>query len=446
MKSLRVSTISVLMLVLLALSSTAQQNYASNVHTTILSDNVIISYDILPKDGSRFFDIVVMVTHQGRQVEAKSIYGDYGTKVAPGAEKAIVWYFGNDFKGKITEVEIDIFAYRMNEPKAIFEVVNLSNNGFAPCEITVTNRSEFANEYRWDFGDPASGIKNQSREITPRHTYEKGGTYTVALVASNSALNMESTFYQSFEIKEHAPTIAGFEYEIRGTKAPFEVRFNQTSTNANQFTWNFGDPSASAKNNRSDKPNPSYKYKQYGTYTVELEAVSSISKMSDKITKTITIESPELPSAAFVFTLSSESAPAIAVFKNTSSNASEWRWNFGDPSSGSQNASTEANPAHKYETPGKYEVTLTATDPTTRKSSKTSSVITVLEPPKAPVAGFQIVNNNKIGPVTVVFTNTSTDSNRFSWDFGDPESGSKTVQMSNLLYIPTPNQGGMLLT
>jgi PKD repeat protein len=425
MKSIKVLTISVLMLILISLSSTAQQNYASNVHTSILSDNVIISYDILPKDGSRFFDIVVMVTHQGRPVEAKSIYGDYGTKVGPGAEKSIVWYFGNDFKGKISEVEIDIFAYRMNEPKAIFEVVSLSNNGYAPCEITVNNRSEFANEYRWDFGNPASGIKNQSREIVPKHIYEKGGAYTVTLVARNSALNMESTFYQSFEIKEHPPTIAGFDFEIRGTKPPFEVRFTQTSTNANQFTWNFGDPSASAKNNSSNKPNPSYKYKQFGTYTVELEVVSSVSKLSDKITKTITIQSPELPSAAFVFTLSAENAPLIAVFKNTSTNASEWRWNFGDPSSGSQNVSTEANPAHKYETPGKYEVTLTATDPVSRKSSKTSSVITVAEPPKAPVAGFQIVNNNKIGPVTVVFTNTSTDSNRFSWDFGDPESGEK---------------------
>jgi PKD repeat protein len=423
MKSFKVLTISVLMLVSLSFSSTAQQNYASNVHTSILSDNVIISYDILPKDGSRFFDIVVMVTHHGRQVEAKSIYGDYGTKVEPGAEKNIVWYFGNDFEGKISEVEIDIFAYRMNEPKAIFEVISLSNNGFAPCEITINNRSEFANEYRWDFGNPSSGIKNQSREITPRHTYEKGGAYTVTLVARNSALNMESTFYQSFEIKEHPPTIAGFNFEIRGTKPPFEVRFSQTSTNADQFAWNFGDPSASAKNNSSNKPNPSYKYKQYGTYTVELEAGSSVSKLSDKLTKTITIQAPELPSAAFVFTLSAESAPVIAVFKNTSSNASEWQWNFGDPLSGSQNVSTEANPAHKYENPGKYEVTLTATDPASRKSSKTSSVITVAAPPKAPVAGFKIENNNKIGPVTVIFTNTSTDSNRFSWDFGDPESG-----------------------
>jgi len=427
MKSLKVLTISMLMLVLLSYSLTAQQNYASNVHTSILSDNVIISYDILPKDGSKFFNIVVMVTHQGKQVEAKSIYGDYGNKVEPGVEKSIVWYFGGDFKGKISEVEIDIFAYRMNEPKAIFEILSFSNNGYAPCEITINNRSEFATEYRWNFGNPASGIKNQSLEITPRHTYEKGGHYSVALVARNSAINLESTFYQSFEIKEHPPTIAGFEFEIRGSKPPFEVRFSQTTTNADQFAWNFGDPSVSAKNNSSNKPNPAYKYKQFGSYTVELEARSSVSKLSDKITKTINIQAPDLPAAAFVFTLSAESAPSIAVFKNTSSNASEWRWNFGDPSSGNQNVSTEANPAHKYENPGKYEVTLTATDPASKKSSKTSSVITVAEPPKAPVAGFKIENNNKIGPVTVIFTNTSTDSNRFSWDFGDPGSGQQNV-------------------
>jgi PKD repeat protein len=427
MKSFTAVSSFIIVLFLVSINSFAQQNYATNVQTSILTDNVIISYDILPRDGARFFDIVVLITHQGKQVEAKSLYGDYGNKVEPGSEKNIVWYFGNDFKGKIGEVEIDVYAYRLNEPKAIFEIVNKSNNGFAPCEITINNRSEFANEYRWDFGDPTSGINNQSRESSPRHVYEKGGAYTVTLVARNSALNLESTFYQSFEIKEHPPTVAGFDYEVRGTKPPYEVRFTNTSKNADQYLWNFGDPGASAKNNSSNKPTTSYKYKQAGNFTVELTATNNISKLSDRVSKVVSIQAPEQPVASFVFTLSAESAPAIAVFKNTSANATEWKWDFGDPASGRDNISTEANPAHKYERPGRYEVSLIASNPSTKKNNKFTVTLTVAEPPKAPVARFTIENNNKIGPVTVVFNNTSTDATRFLWNFGDPDSGQNNI-------------------
>ncbi len=37
-------------------------------------------------------------------------------------------------------------------------------------------------------------------------------------------------------------------------------------------------------------------------------------------------------------------------------------WNFGDPSSGAQDTSTEENPSHTFSAPGTYTVTLTVTD------------------------------------------------------------------------------------
>ncbi|MCK5078915.1 MAG: T9SS type A sorting domain-containing protein [Bacteroidales bacterium] len=51
-----------------------------------------------------------------------------------------------------------------------------------------------------------------------------------------------------------------------------------------------------------------------------------------------------------------------AEFTSTSQNASVFHWNFGDPSSGSQNTSTLENPAHDFSGPGSYIVTLTAGD------------------------------------------------------------------------------------
>ena len=50
--------------------------------------------------------------------------------------------------------------------------------GPAPLTITLTNLSENATEYQWDFGDGT-----QSPESQPKHTYTKAGTYTVRLKA-----------------------------------------------------------------------------------------------------------------------------------------------------------------------------------------------------------------------------------------------------------------------
>jgi len=50
----------------------------------------------------------------------------------------------------------------------------------------------------------------------------------------------------------------------------------------------------------------------------------------------------------------------LADFTNTSLNASEYLWDFGDPWSGTQNTSTEENPSHEFSGPGTYVVSLTA--------------------------------------------------------------------------------------
>lgn len=45
----------------------------------------------------------------------------------------------------------------------------------------------------WDFGDPASGTLNSSRQTNPRHVYSKPGTYTVTMTSSNCWRSFTST-------------------------------------------------------------------------------------------------------------------------------------------------------------------------------------------------------------------------------------------------------------
>jgi len=425
MKSFILSGLTAALVLVSVMPGYGQQNYATNVQTEISEDKMLITYDTPTHDGTPYYSIILMITYNGKTIPANSVYGDFGNKIEPGTEKAITWYYTNDFKEDIRKVSVSVFAYKMNEPKVYFEIVSKSNKGFAPCEIRVTNGSSNVNEYKWDFGDPASGINNHSTEKEPVHVFDHGGVYKISLVGRNSVLGLESTSFNSIEIKEYEPTVADFNFETRDSKPPYEVKFTNSSKNADIFSWNFGDTGAGAKNNSSDKSNPSYKYKQAGTYQVKLTVKSSISGFSDQITKEVTIKAPLNPAAGFVFRLSQESAPAIVQFKNTSTNSTSFKWNFGDAGSGSLNTSDETDPAHTYSKAGKFEVVLTASNPQTGKSNTFTGYVTIQGPPQPPVAGFKIGNNNAIAPVTINFTNTSTNADRYTWDFGDPGSGNK---------------------
>lgn len=54
-----------------------------------------------------------------------------------------------------------------------------TGTGVAPATVSFTNSSTNATNYTWDFGD-----NSISTEVSPSHTYQKGGVYTVSLTAS----------------------------------------------------------------------------------------------------------------------------------------------------------------------------------------------------------------------------------------------------------------------
>lgn len=73
----------------------------------------------------------------------------------------------------------------------------------------------------------------------------------------------------------------------------------------------------------------------------------------------------------FSFTAACAGAPV--QFTDASWGAGEWQWNFGDPSSGDDNTSTQTNPTHTYYTPGTYTVSLTVSG-CLEVSSKTAQI------------------------------------------------------------------------
>lgn len=86
-------------------------------------------------------------------------------------------------------------------------------------------------------------------------------------------------------------------------------------------------------------------------------------------------------------------------------------WDFGD---GTQN-SGNINPSHQYAIPGRYSVTLIASNETLVDQLTKEIDIGAL-----PVASFSFKSDNFFqAPTTITFTNTSLHATSYDWDFGD---------------------------
>jgi PKD repeat protein len=133
------------------------------------------------------------------------------------------------------------------------------------------------------------------------------------------------------------------------------------------------------------------------------------------------------PVANFTATPSSGNVPLTVTFTDTSTNSpTSWNWVFGDIGSG--NTSASQNPSHTYTAAGTYSAKLTATN--AGGSSATSRQITVTTPP-APIASFTASPTSGAPPLTVTFTDTSTNSpTSWNWVFGDVGAGNTSTSQN----------------
>ncbi len=166
-----------------------------------------------------------------------------------------------------------------------------------------------------------------------------GGDFGSGVIVDNIAI-------RSLESSEVVapPLTASFTVEISDLTATF----TNTSNNASDFFWDFGDGSGT-----STEENPTYTYSEGGNYTVKL--TTSDDSGSTETTKEISIvNTAATPSANFSYQVSD----LFVAFTNTSTNATSYSWDFGDGAT----ASSEENPNYTYNTAGSYTVTLTASN------------------------------------------------------------------------------------
>ena len=299
MHSIKKLFLSIIFTALVANYSSAQDNYASNVRTTVSDEKkLFINYDIVSNDGTKYFHVVLELLYLGTPVRPNpnNLFGDHGHAITPG-NKIIFWNYENDFKQDIEKLEVKVFAWREKEPQAKFRSTAESDNFFAPCIIQFNNLSENSDRYEWNFGDAGSGIENNSFEENPTHTFKKGGRYTISLTAYNTSLNLQNTFYETIVVREHESTVADFKIigfeNLKKQSVPISIEFKNLSENADSYQWDFGDPQSGRNRNTSTETDPLHRYKNPGQYKIELTAKNSFSGLSS--VKTMDIVLPGKP-------------------------------------------------------------------------------------------------------------------------------------------------------
>jgi PKD repeat protein len=121
------------------------------------------------------------------------------------------------------------------------------------------------------------------------------------------------------------------------------------------------------------------------------------------------------PVAKFAYTPFRGKAPLSVQFSDQSTgNVTGWEWDFGDGTT-----SNEQHPQYVYTTTGIKSVTLTVRGPAGSHQRLRTNIIRV-DPPVAPLAGFEGTPVFGMAPLAVQFTDTSFGLVRSrAWDFGD---------------------------
>ena len=133
--------------------------------------------------------------------------------------------------------------------------------GCAPFTVDFTNMSQYADNYKWHFGDGTTVLSENAT-----HTFNEAGTYDITLEAiSYDGILVEETQYASVTVFPRAQSdFSLFPTEVFAPGEP--IQFYNLSTDADEFVWYFGDGETS-----SDE-NPTYEYTNAGNYSVILTA------------------------------------------------------------------------------------------------------------------------------------------------------------------------------
>jgi gliding motility-associated-like protein len=249
--------------------------------------------------------------------------------------------------------------------------------------------------WNWEFGDGTnSTVQN------PSHIYETQKSYPLRLTIRNAEASC--SIFVNDAVTFTVPT-TNFSASKTGLCVGENIAFTNASEFAQFFSWDFGNGTSSSQ------PSPTVSYTEAGQYTIQMKAkdVYGCEKSLSKI-KYIEVSKPLATFEAFQ--TSAECPPLITSFKDNSSDASEWKWTFGDGQT-----SQVQNPTVTYEVPGVYDVVLEVKSKIGCTATKRVNGLVSIGGPSGDysmVAPLCVDN-------TISFKAVTQNTSRFIWDFGD---------------------------
>ncbi len=299
------------------------------------------------------------------------------------------------------------------------------STGCVPLTVDLSDTVLNAVSYEWNFGDGSPQIMTTVPNTS--HTFNAVGTYTVMLVAIDSAsCNIRDTSYVHIRVKDNQAFLNFNPVKLNPCDS-FKYRFDNLSTasvpfsNAS-FTWDFGDGSPRIT---AGTTNVFHNYAAPGSYNVKL-ILTDTAYCNAPDSLSIQVRVAALVKAQFT-TPPAGCVPYNAAFTNTSLAGQTFQWDFGDG-----NTSTAINPTHLYTVPGTYTITLIANDPGTCNLTDTTKLTIVVV--DNPIADFSFTPDPPTENTPTTFTNlSSTDAIRFIWKFGDGDS-LLTTSRTNVLH------------
>ncbi|MCX8020663.1 MAG: PKD domain-containing protein, partial [Chitinophagaceae bacterium] len=222
----------------------------------------------------------------------------------------------------------------LSNPITIGGIQTSFNSPVQACvneRVTFTNTSSPASvSSQWSFGDGSS-----ASGLHAHHIYSAPGNYTIRLI--NTYANCTDSAFSTITI--HPNPVASFQAAPTSRcEPPLTVNFQNNSTGAVSWLWDFGD------GNISTLPNPTHTYTAYGSFTVKL-VVTSLNGCKDSVIfnnliqiRRTSISIPGIPvNGCIPYTINL--SPSI----NSLDPIASYFWDFGDG-----NTSTSPSPTHTY--------------------------------------------------------------------------------------------------
>lgn len=202
-------------------------------------------------------------------------------------------------------------------------------------------------EYKWSFGDGDSAYGRMQF-----HSYEQTGFYQVCLqtTTADSCISVScSTIYVG--CVQTTQCNSNFSFNNQNCPSVSFADSSTADTTIISWNWDFGD------GNSSFLQNPTHQYAANGNYYVCLETMT-IDSCVDQTCKIVPINCFSGPSCRASFSFSYQSCDSLWFYNHSSSGDTiiSYYWDFGDG-----NQAYTANPAHKYNVNGSYQVCLSIT-------------------------------------------------------------------------------------